>query len=42
MTEEELASYQAQWEQIDDITARRLREARGMSLPLHLFNQLSE
>lgn len=30
MTPEELASYQAQWEQIDHITARKLREAKGM------------
>lgn len=30
MTAEELASYQAQWEQIDHITARKLREAKGM------------
>lgn len=30
MTAAELASYQAQWEQIDSITAQKLREAKGM------------
>lgn len=33
MTAEELASYQAQWEQIDYITAQKLKEAKGMPSP---------
>lgn len=30
MTEAELASYQASWEQLDIMTAQRLKAARGM------------
>lgn len=40
MTAEELASYQAQWEQIDHITTRKLREVKGMLFLLSGFSRM--
>lgn len=38
MTEAELASYQANWEQLDNITAKQLEAAKGMSFPCYNYS----
>lgn len=37
LTEAELASYQASWEQLENITARQLEAAKGMPFPRYSY-----